>query len=621
MSDFRARSGGWPRGFFRAVRWRDAARTFIHPSLRDALRPLVRWVPLVVFLGLAATALEGIGIGLVIPLLNTVLSDAASGNGWLFGLVDRFAAGLPQAQRGLFLGLAILAMIVLKNIVAFCNAYLQAWLYGRTGHRLREMLSRRLLSMDGRLSMTIPPYRLLNVISNESWRAADAVGTLLSMLVSVAAVVIFLVFLFAISPFLTLIVVLSFGLIQVLHDLASRHFTRLGQEVAERNKGLAQRMLHQVGAWRLIRLFDRAEFEAERFRTASDDVRRAGLALQARQNALGPLTEIAHAAVFLLIVYVAWRSGLSFGAAAAFLILLYRMQPKVRAIQSSVAALRGWQGSLDEVEWLMTVDAGSGRGEPGRLPCPALTDGISFEGVSYAYGNSETGAKALHDCSFEVQAGRATAIIGRSGSGKSTVAGMICGLLRPDDGRILVDGMEIGTIDPLAWLHRIALASQELDLFDGTVAENIRYGAPDASDEAVEQAARAADADGFVRALPLGYRTPVGERGHNLSAGQRQRIALARALVRDPQLLILDEATNAMDLLSEATVLRLLETRRGAATTMVITHHLSSIRLCDSYICFRDGRVVAQGPTEGLDERSLSDVLDSERGADSTSRQ
>jgi ABC-type multidrug transport system fused ATPase/permease subunit len=565
----------------------------------------------VVVLGLAATALEGIGIGLMIPLLDMALADAEPSAGRLPGLMDRVAADLPEERRAVLLGLAILALIVLKNAVVFANEMLQAWIYGRTGHRLRQALSDRLLAMDGRLSMTLPHYRLLNVISNESWRAADAVGTLLAMLVSAAAVTIFACFLLALSPLLTLIVAVSFGGIALVHDLASRHFTRLGREVAVRNQGLARRMLHHVGAWRLIRLFDRGAFEAARFDAASDEVRRAGLSLQARQAALGPLTEIAHAAVFLLVVLVAWRSGMSLGATAAFLILLYRMQPKLRAIQAALASLRGWTGSLDEVGWLLGLEQDARRRAAGRLPAPALAEGIAFEGVNYDYRDGSDGdARALRDCSFRIPAGRSTALIGRSGSGKSTAANLVCGLLRPGAGRILVDGIPLDRIDPADWLARIALASQELDLFDGTVAENIRYGAPDASDAEVERAAREADADGFVRALPEAYGTPLGERGASLSGGQRQRIALARALVRRPRLLILDEATNAMDLLSEAVVLELLRRRKGRGTTLVITHHLTSIRLCDSFVCLRGGRVVATGETADLDEPALAAILE-----------
>lgn len=586
------------------------ARLF-HPSLRRVLRPLRRWIPVVVALGLAATALEGIGIGLVIPLLDVVLSGRTSdAEGLLPELLQDIAAGFPEDSRGLFIGLAILVLIALKNVVVFFNELLQAWLYGQAGHRLRGLLSSRLLHMDGRLSMTIPPYRLLNVISNESWRAADAVGTLLSMLVSAAAVLIFTGFLLALSPVLTLTVIAGLGLIQLAHDLASRRLTALGRTVAARNQGLAQRMLHHVGAWRLIRLFNREGFEAGRFDAASDQVRQAALAVQVRQGALGPLTEVAHAALFLLVIYMAWQTGMTFGTTTAFLILLYRMQPQVRALQGSLLSLRGWQGSLEEVEWLLDLpDASEARGTRPALPAPDLTDGIELRKVSYAYNDREAGAQALHDVSVRLPAGQSTAIIGRSGSGKSTIANVVAGLLRPDEGEVLLDGVPLSRVNPEDWLGRIALASQELELFEGTVAENILYGAPQAGMDEVKQAARAADADGFIDALEQGYDTTVGDRGVSLSAGQRQRIALARALIRKPRLLILDEATNAMDMLSEAAVLSLLDRRRGDGTTLLISHHMSSIRLCDNYVCIREGRVFAQGAASEFDERSMMDVL------------
>ncbi|WP_145111696.1 ABC transporter ATP-binding protein [Cereibacter sediminicola] len=582
--------------------------SYIHPCLSEVLRPFHRQIPAVVLLGLLATALEGIGIGLIIPLLDLVMAGQSSAQGWMPGLLVAMGESVPAESRGLVIGLAILALVVLKNIVAYANGLLQAWIYGSCGHRLRDLLSRRLVHMEASYCLTTPPSRLLNIISNESWRASDAVAAFLSVLVAGAATVIFLLFLFFLSPELTVVVLLGLALIQVAHDLMSRHFARLSRVIAEQNRGLAGRMLHHVTAWRLIRLFHREEFEIQRFRDASDTVRRAALTLQARQIAVGPLTEVAHAALFMVVIFTAWRVGVSFGTAAAFIILLYRLQPQVRQIQGALSSMRGWHGSLDEVAWLLATRPAPTRAS-GTLPAPPLRQGLRFSDVSFRYATEGRENIALDRVSFELAAGSSLAIIGRSGSGKSTIANLVCGVIDPTQGTITVDGTPLAAIDRVSWLDSIAMASQELELFDGSVVENIRYGVPGASREAVEAAARAADADGFIRELPQGYDTAVGDRGINLSAGQRQRIALARALVREPRLLILDEATNAMDILSEASALKVLEARRGKGATIVISHHLSSIRLCDSFIRIHEGRIVAAGPTSAFDARSLEEVL------------
>ncbi|MBS1302738.1 ATP-binding cassette domain-containing protein [Loktanella sp. SALINAS62] len=243
------------------------------------------------------------------------------------------------------------------------------------------------------------------------------------------------------------------------------------------------------------------------------------------------------------------------------------------------------------------------------VPAPSLQNGIKLNNVSYRYQGDGRSSSALSGVSLDIPAGSSVAIIGRSGSGKSTIANLICGLLVPTDGKILVDGVPMTAIDTISWLNSVALASQELELFDGTIAENIRYGAPEAPHDQIIEAARAADAHDFISALPQAYDTDVGDKGVSLSAGQRQRISLARALVRDPALLILDEATNAMDILSETAALKILDDRRGRGTTIVISHHLSSIRLCDRYVKIEAGRVVASGSITDFDDGTLEDML------------
>lgn len=574
-----------------------------HPTLRTALAPVRRLVPLVILLGLVATALEGFGIGMLVPLIGLATGD---GEITLPGPLAGLAEGMAPATKAALIGLAIFALITAKNAVAWVNGALQAWIYGISGQTIREELSGSLLRADPAFCLTAPSSRLLNVVSNESWRAADAVAAWLSFLVHFAASVIFVLFLLYLSPVLTLIVAVGLVVMHLAQEALTRHFRDLGKTVMELNRDLAARMLHLIGAWRLIRLTGSERMELRRFSAASDKVRLAGMRLQLRQTAVGPLIEVAYAGLFLAVVYVAWQLGTTFGEAAAFTILLYRMQPQVRGLQNARTALRGWAGALDEVAWLLDQPPRRGDGVRRDLR-PSLQDGIRFDGVGFSYGPDRV--PALSEASFTLPWGETVAVIGRSGSGKSTVANLICRLIVPDRGRILAGDADLSLIAPEAWLPRVAVASPELELFDGTVIENILYGNPSADRAAAISAAREAGADDFVMALPEGYETRVGNRGTELSAGQRQRIALARAVLRDPEVLILDEATNAMDLASEAHALGVVRRRHGRGITVVVTHHLSSIRACDRFLLFEDGRLIAQGPAGDLGAREMGRLL------------
>jgi ATP-binding cassette, subfamily B, bacterial len=219
--------------------------------------------------------------------------------------------------------------------------------------------------------------------------------------------------------------------------------------------------------------------------------------------------------------------------------------------------------------------------------------------VHFRYAGRED-APALAGLSFEVRRGETVAVVGPSGAGKSTILALALRFYDPTSGRVLVDGVPLDRVDPKDVRRRMALVPQDVALFADTVSENIRYGMPDATQAAIEQAARAAQADGFIRALPHGYQTPIGERGVTLSGGQRQRIALARAILRDSPILLLDEATSALDAESEGAVQAALEAVMRKRTTLVIAHRLATIQKADRILVVDAGRIVEEGTHASL---------------------
>jgi ABC-type multidrug transport system fused ATPase/permease subunit len=304
--------------------------------------------------------------------------------------------------------------------------------------------------------------------------------------------------------------------------------------------------------------------------------------------------EILHAVLFIGILLVAVVYGYSLPVLAAFLVLLNRLQPHLRALEAASTDLESAAANVAEVEWLLDP-RGQPPGPTGETPFTGLTDRIEFRDVSFAYP-TRTEAAALTKVSFSIPAGQATALMGRSGSGKSTIINLLCRLVDPASGSILVDGKDLAEIDPASWLDQIGIAGQDIDLVDGTIAENIAFGRSGLSEADIVEAARAADAHDFITALPQGYQTHVGDDGSNLSGGQRQRVAIARAFARKPSILILDEATNAVDGISEGAILGLLRRVRGDMTVIVISHRQSTIAQCDHAVSLLGGAVVEESP-------------------------
>jgi subfamily B ATP-binding cassette protein MsbA len=315
--------------------------------------------------------------------------------------------------------------------------------------------------------------------------------------------------------------------------------------------------------------------------------------------ALSPALEVLHVILLLLIMVIATFSGVELPVLAAFLVLLNRLQPHLRELESATGQLAAESAQVREVEWLL--DPADKPAPPtGVLPFIELTDGIDFDDVSFDYGTRPGGAPALANVSVSFVRGRSTALIGASGSGKSTIVNLLCRLVEPTSGVILVDGIRLSEINPNAWLAAIAIAGQDIEIIEGSIASNIAYGQEHLSQAEVTEAARLADADGFIMALPQGYETTIDASGLNLSGGQRQRLAIARALARRPQILILDEATNAVDGLSEAAIMQLLREVNASVTTIVVSHRASTLALCDDGVVIAHGRVVETGPLATL---------------------
>lgn len=335
-------------------------------------------------------------------------------------------------------------------------------------------------------------------------------------------------------------------------------------------------------------------------------VERAFDAARARLWARAGLTAITIFLVFASIVGILWygaqdvmTGAMSPGRLGQFVLYSAFAAGALGELSEVWGEVQQAAGAAERLTELMGEKPGiASPKKPKLLPDPPLGK-VSFRNVTFAYpGRSDQAA--LVNVSFDVAPGETVAIVGASGAGKSTIFSLLLRFFDPRKGKVLVDGVAANEASLEQLRRRIALVPQDTALFADTVAENIRYGAPDASDAEVKGAAELALADGFISALPKGYETRLGERGVTLSGGQRQRLAIARALLRDAPILLLDEATSALDAESERDVQRALERVMEGRTTLVIAHRLATVRRADRILVLEEGRIVEEGTHDTL---------------------
>ena len=559
-----------------------------------------RWlIPVLVGLGLLTFLFEGIGIYLLMPLLQTFAQgDPTFGAGASNRIIDAMntlVAGMPPGARAPTLVGTILLCILLKGITALASQGVFAYAGAGIGHEMRRRCFGDILGADQRFHDSQPAGALLNTLATETWRLSQGLQALSILIMNACAVVIFLGLMLALSWQMTLAVgagiFCSFGVVQIATARAKYY----GDAAVVANQRLAARITEGLAGLRTIRLFAREPHEAAAFDRASNEVRRAFFRMDLLGAVPAPLLELLFAALFGILVLSLRGEGLV--SLIVFLALLQRMQPHAAALVHARIQILSLSGSLDNVFGLIEA-ARRAPMLPGRFSATAPAQAIAFRDVVHRY--AADGQPALDRVSFEIPARRTTALLGPSGAGKSTVLSLLCRLADPEAGVIKVDGTDLREIDPHTWRRHCAVVPQDVFLFNTTVRDNITYGRLDATDADIEAAARDAHAHDFITALPEGYATRVGDRGVRFSGGQRQRIALARAFIRAPDLLILDEATNALDGLAESLVHDALERTAGMRTVVIVAHRLSSVVRADHAVVLEAGRVVETGTPDAL---------------------
>jgi len=405
------------------------------------------------------------------------------------------------------------------------------------------------------------------------------------------------------SPRLSLFVLVAIPIIVlplVAFGRAVRRRSRLAQdELAQASAYAAE----AIGSVRTLQAFTNEKPVTRRFAKAVDQAFEA-----ARQATLSRamLTAIVIFLVFASVVLVLWVGAqdvlagrMTAGRLSQFVLYAVFAAGGLGELSQVWGEISQASGAAERLFEILNVEPQvKAPARPARLPVPARGE-VAFENVRFFYPTRPE-TPALDSVSLHVRPGEKVAIVGPSGAGKSTIFHLILRFYDPTSGRIAFDGVRIDEADPMELRHRIALVPQETAIFATTIRDNIGFGRPDASHAQIERAAEMAAAAEFIRRLPQGYDTPIGERGITLSGGQRQRIAIARAILRDAPLLLLDEATSALDAESETLVQGALERLMQGRTTLVIAHRLATVLSCDRILVLEQGRIVEEGTHESL---------------------
>jgi ATP-binding cassette subfamily B protein len=495
-----------------------------------------------------------------------------------------------------------LVAAVVSLVLSAANTYLTGWVGERMLADLRNQLFRHLerLSMGfyERNRTGVIVSRITNDVEALDQLVTDGVTSLVQntlLLVGTAVVLFLLDWRLALAA---LLVLPAMALVTAWFRSRSN---RAYRSVRERLGLVTATLAEDVAGMRVVQSFTREPEQEQAFRGVNDRYRAANyrtVVLNAIYfPAVDVLSSVATAIVFGYGGWLVYHGEMSTGTLFAFALYLSNFFDPIQQLSqlyntflSAIAALDKIVGVLDEEP--QVVD------EPDAIELPRIDGHVRFQGVRFGYGRDLP--VVLHGLELDVPAGTTVALVGHTGAGKSTIAKLLARFYDPTEGRITVDGHDLRTVTQRSLRSQLGIVPQEGFLFGGTVAENIAFGLPRASREEIERAARAVGVNAFVEDLPDGYDTHLGERGTRLSLGQRQLVAFARALLADPRILILDEATSSVDIGTERRIERALRELLAGRTAFVIAHRLSTIRDADLIVVLEHGVVVEQGTHDEL---------------------
>ncbi|MCP1315777.1 MULTISPECIES: lipid A export permease/ATP-binding protein MsbA [unclassified Halomonas] len=509
----------------------------------------------------------------------------------------------PDAAFRLFLPLFVVLMFAARGVGTFLSTYYMAYVGRYVIHTLRCDVFDHMLHLPGRFFDQHSSGHLVSRVTYHVEQVAGAATNAVTVILREGLFVIGLIlYLLWTNWMLTLLFLGVTPVIAVVVSYVSKRFRKISKRIQNSVGDVTHVASEALTGYRVVRTHGAEGFEKKRFERASEENRRQSMKQAMTRAVSSPVILMLVAISMALLVWLAmapaFMADMTPGEFVAFITAAALMIKPVRQLTEINGDIQ--KGLAAAAELFAVVDLPR-EPDAGTLAPETLEGDVRFENLGFRYG--EEHPDVLHGIDLHVAPGEMIAIVGRSGAGKSTLVGLLPRFYRPSEGRLLIDGVDIDEYDLGALRRQIAIVSQQVTLFNTTIAANIAYGDPAPDLARVKEAADAAYASEFIDKLAQGFDTLVGENGLTLSGGQRQRLAIARAIYKKAPILIFDEATSALDSESERYIQKALEYVCKGRTTLVIAHRLSTIERADRILVMEQGRIVESGTHQALLER------------------